>query len=240
MNAKAVPQADVKSRSGRVALLAMAVVGLISVAFAGAAVAAPIAKNGKVNACYRIKGKAKGAMRVVPANKKCRHGERKLAWSVAGPVGPVGSAGTAGSNGSTGATGAQGSTDEAALQAKIAGLTLKLEGLEGTLQGVTGVLQGVTNGDLTGAVGKLSGITGPELTETVGKLTGVSGLQLTETVKQLPVVSSLCTQANGLPTEVNNSLGAALSGLSLGGTIPVLLTLTKPVLTPVTSYTCPS
>ncbi len=239
MNAKAVPQADVKVRPGSIVVLAMALVGLISVAFAGAAVAAPIAKNGKVNACYRVKGKAKGAMRVVPANKKCGHGERKLAWSVAGPpgsagpAGPVGSNGTTGSNGVTGTTGSPGSTNEAALQTKIAGLTLKVEDLEGTLQGVT-------NGDLTGAVAKLQGLTNGELSSTVGKLSGITGPELTETVKQLPVVSSLCTQANSLPTQVNNSLGAALSGLALGGTIPALLSLTKPALTPVTSYTCPS
>jgi hypothetical protein len=223
MKPNAVPQADVKSRFGPLSLcISMAMVGLMSLALAGSAVAASApGKDGKVHACYRVKGKAKGAMRVVPANKKCRRGERKLAWDVAGPSGAAGQTGTGGApgaGGDGGTTGSTGSSGEAALQAKIASLTLKVEGLEG-------ILQGVTNGDLTG---------------TIGKLGGISGLQLTETVKQLPVVSSLCVQASGLPTQVNNSLSTALSGLALGGTIPPLLKLTVPALTPVTAYTCPS
>jgi hypothetical protein len=231
MKAKAVPQADVKARFGLVSVGLLAIVGLMSLALAGTAVAAPaIGKGGRISACYRVKGKGKGAMRVVPANKKCRRGERKLAWNVAGTAGPAGQAGVAGA---TGPAGASGASNEANLQAKIAGLTLKVEGLEG-------LLQGVTNGDLTSTVGKLSGITGPELTETVGKLNGISGPQLTETVGALPVVSSLCAQASSLPTQVNNSLSTALSGLSLGGTIPPLLTLTVPTPTPLTAYTCPS
>ncbi len=201
MNPKAVPQAGLKGKFGL--CLALAVVGLMSVVLAGSAVAAPITKGGQVHACYRVKGKAKGAMRVVPVNKKCRRGEKKLAWSVAGPAGPAGQNGAAGADGTNGSNGAQGSTNEAALQAKVAGLTLKVEGLEG-------ILSGVTNNDLTA------------------------------TVKQLPVVSSLCTQASSIPTQFNNSLGAALSGLSLGGTIPALLSLSVPSLTPVTAYTCPS
>jgi hypothetical protein len=226
MKTNAVPQAprvhDRPTSRSFSLCLPLALVALISLALAGSAVAAPApGQDGKVHACYRVKGKAKGAMRVVPANKKCRRGERKLAWNVAGPsgtAGQTGTSGTPGAGGTSGSAGSTGSSGETALQAKIASLTLKVEGLEG-------ILQGVTNGDLTG---------------TVQKLTGISGLQLTETVNQVPVVKSLCTQANGLPTQVNNSLGSALSGLSLGGTIPPLLKLTVPNLISVTDYTCPS
>jgi hypothetical protein len=206
MNTKAVPQANLKARLGLFSVGLLAIAALVSVAFVGTALAAPIAKNGKVNACYRVKGKAKGAMRVVPANKKCRRGEKKLAWNVAGPAGTAGKAGAEGATGAsgpTGATGPQGSSNEAALQAKIAGLTVQVEGLEGILQGLNNV-------------------------------------GLTAAVKQLPVVSSLCTQASGLPTQINSSLGGAFSGLSLGGTIPPLLSLTVPSLVPITAYTCPS
>jgi hypothetical protein len=216
MNAKAAPQAGLKSKFGLG--VALVVVGLMSALFASSALAAPITKGGQVHACYRVKGKAKGAMRVVPAKKKCRRGEKKLAWSVAGPAGPAGQNGVAGANGANGSNGTQGTAGEAALQAKVAGLTVKVEGLEGLLAGVT--------------TGQLSG--------TVAKLNGITGLQLTETVKQLPVVSYLCTQASSVPTQVNSSLGNVLSGLSLGGTIPALLSLNVPVLTPITSYTCPS
>jgi hypothetical protein len=215
MNPKAVPQAGFKSRFGL--CLSLAVVGVMSVVLTSSAAAAPITKGGQVHACYRVKG----AMRVVPVNKKCRRGEKKLAWSVAGPAGPAGqngAAGADGTNGTNGSNGTQGSAGEAALQAKVAGLTVKVEGLEG-------ILAGVTNGGLTATVAKLDGIT---------------GLQLNETVNQLPVVSSLCAQANSVPTQVNGSLGNVLSGLSLGGTIPALLSLNVPILTPITAYTCPS
>jgi hypothetical protein len=209
MNPKAVPQAGLKGKFGL--SLALAVVGLMSVVFAGSAAAAPITKGGQVHACYRVKGKAKGAMRVVPVNKKCRRGEKKLAWSVAGPVGqqgaagPQGAQGQSGSNGSNGADGSGGTsgTTVAALETKIASLTLEVGNLEG-------ILSGVTNTGLTKAVGAL------------------------------PVVDSLCVQANSIPIQFNNSLGGILSGLSLGGTIPALLSLNVPALTPITSYTCPS
>jgi hypothetical protein len=220
MKAKAAPQAVFKARFG-LSIGLLAIVGLVSVVLASTAVAAPaIGKGGKISACYRVKGKAKGAMRVVPAGKKCRRGERKLAWNAAGTAGQAGVAGPTGNTGSTGAggsAGASGTSNEANLQAKIASLTVKVEGLEG-------LLQGVTTGDLSGVVGKLSGVTGPQLTETVGAL---------------PVVSSLCTEAEALPAKVNG-IGTALGGITLGGLIPVGLALTIPSVTSLTAYTCPS
>jgi hypothetical protein len=200
MKIKAVPPMILKGRFGLLSAGLLVVVALVAIAFAGTAAAAPIARNGKVNACYRVKGKAKGAMRVVPANQKCRRGERKLGWNVAGPVG---AAGKAGARGATGASGPQGPGNEAALQAKIAGLSMQVQALEG-------ILQGLSNSGLAAAV------------------------------KQVPVVSSLCAEAHSLPTEINDSLGDALNGIALGGTIPALLSLTVPSLVPVTSYTCPS
>ena len=141
--------------SGRLALLAsLAVVALLVGALGGTAVAAPIGKGGKVQACYRVKGKTKGAMRVVPSGKKCKKGERKLAWSVTGPAGSAGSdgsrgvTGASGANGPAGPTGPAGPSNEAALQAKIAGLTLKVEGLEA-------ILAGVSNSQLTKTIGAL-------------------------------------------------------------------------------------
>ena len=219
MNYKALPQLGVKGRIGLLALGALAVVGLMSAACAGTAFAAPIAKNGKVNACYKVKGKTKGAMRVVPANKKCKKGERKLAWDVAGSAGasgPAGPKGAAGANGAVGATGATGPAaaattgNEAALQAKVAGLTLKTEGLEE-------VLAGVTNGELTGVVDKLDGITGLELSETVGAL---------------PVVDSLCAQTSTLTGQAN-LLRGVVGGLGLSPALELIGLLTIPTLPPV-------
>ena len=101
MNSKAVTQMEVKTGLGRVSLLlSLVLAGLLSLAFAGIAAGAPVVgKDGKVQACYLVKGKAKGEMRVVPASKKCKRGERRLAWNVAGPQGVVGSQGSAGPQG---------------------------------------------------------------------------------------------------------------------------------------------
>jgi hypothetical protein len=226
MKTKAVPQAGPNRRFGLLSLcLPLALVGLISVVFAGSAIAAPVvAKDGKVSACYRVKGKAKGAMRVVPVNKKCRKGERKLAWSVTGPAGQNGARGPAGDNGSNGATGPSGpagaaaTPNEAALQAKIASLTVKIEGLEG-------ILAGVTNGELTG---------------TIAKLTGITGLELGETVGALPVVDSLCSQASTLTSQAN-LLRSVIGGLGLSPALEVIGLLQIPALPAVlTAYTCPA
>lgn len=217
MNPKAVPQAGLKSKFGL--CLALVAVGLMSAVLTSSAVGAPITKGGQVHACYRVKGKAKGAMRVVPAKKKCRRGEKKLAWSVAGPAGSAGQNGGSGgdgTSGSNGSNGAQGSAGEAALQAKIAGLTVKLEGLEG-------ILGGVTNGDLIGTVAKLNGIT---------------GLQLNEAVGTVPVVGSLCTQTSAVTSQAN-LLRGTIGGLALSPTLEAIGLLQIPTLpTALPAFAC--
>jgi hypothetical protein len=202
MNPKAVPQADVKARFGLVSVGLLAIVGLMSLALAStAAAAAPIGKGGKISACYRVKGKAKGAMRVVPAKKSCRHGERKLAWSVAGPPGSSGSNGAPGGQGQSGANGAQGQpgsdgasgTGEAGLETKIANLTVKISSLEG-------VLDGVSNTDLTETIDDLPLVK----TSLAGLLPKVEGLEdeLDPIASSLPSlesnVSSLTTDVKGV------------------------------------------
>ena len=214
MNPKAVPQQEVKTGLGRVSLLLFALVGLLSVALAGTALAAPApGANGQVSACYRLKGKAKGAMRVVPAGKKCKKGERKLAWSVTGPPGAAHR--RPGRSGSAGRGGCERDqrerrharrpgTASLALETKIASLTLQVESLEG-------ILAGVTNSGLTQAV------------------------------KAVPQVGALCTQATSL-TSQSNQLGTALGGLSLNGILTGLggLLNIPAVPTALPAFTCPS
>ncbi len=66
----------------------------VVLAAGGFAVAAIPDKSGKVNACYR---KKTGTLRVVSSSRKrCRRGERKLAWSQKGPPGPTGPKGASG------------------------------------------------------------------------------------------------------------------------------------------------
>ena len=197
MNPNAVPQAVVKAGARRAApLLSLAVVGLLLGALGATAIAAPVGKGGTVQACYKVKGKAKGAMRVVPSGKKCRRGERKLAWNAVGTPGPAGAKGANGANGSNGATGPTGPAgpgNEAALQAKIAGLTVKIEALEGVLQGVTNL----------------------QLTETVGALPVVDSL--------CTQAAAVPGQINAVGTALG---GLTLGGLIPGGLVLTIPSLT--------------
>jgi hypothetical protein len=202
-----------KTGLGRTSLMLLALVGLLSVALASTAVAAPApGANGQVSACYRVKGKAKGAMRVVPAGKKCKKGERKLAWSVTGPPGAQGATGAQGGQGAQGPSGSNGTdgsngtpaTGVVALETKVASLTLEVANLEGILDGVTNV-------------------------------------GLTEAVKAVPQVGALCTQATSL-TSQSNLLGAAMGGLSLNGILTGLGGLLNIPALPAAlpAFTCPS
>lgn len=161
-----------------------------------------VGRDGKIHACYRVKGKPKGALRVVQsARTRCRRGERKAAWSVAGSSGIVnqGSQGAQGPAGSSGSAGA----DEAALKAQIGALASRVETLEG-------ILQGITNGDLSGMLATLDGVTNPQLLNAIGSVA------LTEEV---------CAQTEELTGQSNALLGFidaldALNVLSLPAALP--------------------
>jgi hypothetical protein len=150
MKTSAVPQGG--TRLGLVAVAALAGAVLLATLFASpASAAAPVGKDGKIHACYRVKGKQKGALRVVAGNR-CRRGERKVAWIAAGSVGTQGQPGPRGGSGPQGPAGPPGQgADPAVLEARIAALTLKVEGLEG-------LLAGITRNDLLGAIGGLASL----------------------------------------------------------------------------------
>ncbi len=114
---------------------------------ASAGVKPPIGRDGKIHACYRVKGKPRGALRVVRSSRaRCLRGERKVAWVAAGAVG------TAGFNGSTGAQGEQGSTGGAGTQGaavstlaeQVKSLSARIDGLESTLTGVCAQSEALT------------------------------------------------------------------------------------------------
>jgi hypothetical protein len=211
---------EAKTGLGRVSLL-LALIGLLSLALTTSALAAPaIGAGGQIGACYKSKGKAKGAMRVVPAGKKCRRGERKLAWSVAGPQGAPGAQGSAGSQGpagtpgTPGASGADGAngvpgTAVLGLETQVASLTLQVEALEN-------ILNGVTNNDLTGVLDTLDGLTNAELLGAVGAV---------------PVLKTVCGQVSGLVSQ-SNLLGGSVGSLvtTLTGTLlgPIFGTVDPP------------
>lgn len=243
----AVSNVPVKPLTRWIALSAAA--ALLLTAFGGSASAKPIGKGGSIQACYKVKGKPKGSIRVVPTGKKCKRGERKLVWSMASAAGQPGAAGAqgaagsqgtsgagggSGAGGANGANGADGSAATTTLETKVASLSLKLDSLEG-------VLDGVTNGDLTGALDTLDGVTNGELVGALGKLEGIGGGELDEVVGGLPVLNTICPQTKAV-TEQANKLGTALGGFSLNGILTnlggVLTPPTAP--TPLAIPTCPS
>jgi hypothetical protein len=175
-----------------------------------------VGKNGEVYACYKSKGKRKGAVRLVAKNGHCRKGEKKVSWSVTGPSGENGSSGESGSSGEGGAGGETGAAGKQTLEKQVQSLTSKVTSLES-------VLKGVTNTELLGALGKLQ---------------GVSGAQLQETVASLTKVNALCSQTSKL-TSQSNALGEALGGLELVTALPVTLKTIAPIPNPLSSFACP-
>lgn len=197
-----------------VTLLAAAVLCLALAADAGAT--RLVGKDGKVHACYKAKGKSKGAVRLVPKKAHCRRGEKKISWNAAGPAGEAGRSGENGAAGEGGPAGERGATLPA-LEQRITALTDKVTELEG-------VLKGITNTELLGALSKLQGI---------------SPTQLQEAVSSVAKVTALCSQTSQL-TGQSNALGGAIGGLNLIGALPgVELEKTVPIPTPLSSFACP-
>lgn len=216
MNGIAVTQVNVKALI--VSLVGAAILLFALVGTAGAA--SPVGKDGKIHACYRVKGKPKGSLRIVPAKqKRCKRGERKVSWSASSTTGMPGVNGTTGTtaggrSGSSGTNGTNGT--EAALKSQIAALNLKLEGLEG-------ILSGLTNNKLLGAVDAVKGLTNSDLTEAV---------------QAVPVVEQLCTQSSDLTEQANLLTKGLTEEVSLGGVLPVGLLLNLPTISELNGFTC--
>src|ERR1044071_7808647 len=84
----------------RVAIAVLVGALLFGVAAESAGAAGIVGRDGKVYACYRTKGKAKGTVRLVAKKKKCRKGEKKISWNATGPAGVAGENGSGGEPGS--------------------------------------------------------------------------------------------------------------------------------------------
>jgi hypothetical protein len=176
------------------------------------AAAAPIGADGVVHACYKAKGKPKGALRVVKAGKKCKakKGEKAIAWTV------FGSSGTSGTQGDTGTTGDPG-TDSASKQDLLTLLGL-IQGQSALIDQLTGQLGalGVDVDSLTSQLDAL-GLDLDSLTGDVdglqGILSGVTNAELTSAIDNVPVVSALCSQVSDI-TDQSDALRGALSVIS--------------------------
>jgi hypothetical protein len=166
------------TRRARALPLLVALAALSLLLSAGPASAAPfVAKDGKIHACLKAKGKGKGTLRVVRNGKvKCPKKWRKVAWYAAGVPGPQGAPGPRGQTGATGATGPAGAPGAPGrnenlvlneLEDKVSELLTKIKGLEGALAGIAGTqailcqqAQALTNqgNALRGVIGGLSAI----------------------------------------------------------------------------------
>jgi hypothetical protein len=209
MNSNAASQFGVKAGFLLSALAAaMLLVGLCGTSYA----ASPVSKDGTIHACYKVKGKPKGTLRVVGAQKPCKRGERKVVWNATGSSGASGTNGQAGSGGASGGSGQSGSNGtngtEAALKSQIVSLALKVESLEGILNGVLPKLQGT--------LATLNGLNNTDLLGAVDVAKILTNEDPTEALNDLPVVKSLCT-GTSTATEGVNKLQVGVTGLTVLG-----------------------
>ena len=193
----------------------LALCGFVLFTSTPASAAGIVARDGKIHACYKAKGKGKGTLRVVRnAKAKCPKKWKKVSWYASGPAGSQGAAGSPGANGETGTNGSSGlpgttgTVTVKALEDKISELLTKVQSLET-------ILSGLDNQQLKEAI---------------------AGIAKTEALEA--AVGSLCTQAGAL-TEQSNELGSALGALNT--TLKTLIALFTPVSlpAPLPSYSCP-
>jgi hypothetical protein len=174
-----------------------------------------VAKDGKIHACYKAKGKGKGTLRVVRnAKVKCPKKWKKASWYASGPAGPQGESGANGANGESGTNGSNGQPGTNATATVVQGLEDKVTELLTKVQSLESILNGINNTQLKEAI---------------------AGIAKTEALEA--AVGSLCTQASAL-TSKSGELGTALGGLKT-----VLDTLTVMALpsipTALSPYSCP-
>jgi hypothetical protein len=148
---------------------------------ATASAASPVAKDGKIHACYKAKGKGKGTMRLVRNGKvRCPKKWRKVAWYAAGQGGSAGQPGAAGANGPQGPQGERGLPGTAG-NVVVEDLEKQVKELLTKVQSLEAILDGVTNAELLNAIGLA------------------------------PVVGALCEQTedlNGQTTALGTTLGS--------------------------------
>jgi hypothetical protein len=182
-----------------------------------ASAAGIIAKDGKIHACYKAKGKGKGTLRVVRSAKvKCPKRWKKVAWYASGPSGPQGAAGSPGGNGETGTNGGSGLPGTTG--------TVTVKGLEDKLTELLTKVQSLET--------MLKGIDNTQLKEAIASVANVKALEST--------VATLCTQSSALTSQAN-ALESALGGLSLNTALTMLGgVLNVPTLPgPLSSFSCP-
>lgn len=102
---------------------------------AGPAAAQPlIARDGKIHACYKFKGKRKGLLRVVHGRRvRCPKRWKKVSWYAGrrrGPAGPVGPQGPPGPVGERGPAGVTAAVSVEGLENQVSELLARVQKLE--------------------------------------------------------------------------------------------------------------
>src|ERR1700750_541848 len=140
-----MPSQRRRARAGRSAplLFLLALCAFVLFTSSTASAASPIARDGKIHACYKAKGKGKGTLRVVRNGKvKCPKRWKKVAWYASGVPGAPGEAGAPGSpgeggaNGGSGQPGTTGTVVVKQLEDKVTELLTKVKSLEAILSGI--------------------------------------------------------------------------------------------------------
>lgn len=128
------------------AVVLVAVVALMFTATNRAAATPLVGKDGKIHACYKVKGKAQGTLRVVRSAKaRCPRKWKKVAWNASGPGGSSGFQGEAGAPGPSGQNGPRGESGPPGtagnvvvkgLEEKVTELLARVQSLESVLGAV--------------------------------------------------------------------------------------------------------
>jgi hypothetical protein len=197
------------------AVLLPALCAIVVLTSAPASAAGLVGKDGKIHACYKVQGKAKGSLRVVRSAKaKCPKKWKKVSWYASGPAGPQGASGSPGANGETGTNGSNGLPGTPATATVVKGLEDKVTELLNKVTSLETILNGINNQQLKEAI---------------------AGIAKTEVLEA--AVGSLCTQATAL-TSKSGELGTALGGLStILDTLTVMALPSIPTALP--PFSCP-
>lgn len=183
-----------------------------------ASAASIVAKDGRIHACYKAKGKGKGTLRVVRSAKaKCPKRWKKVSWYASGPAGPRGASGNNGAPGETGTNGSNGTAGTPATATVVKQLEGKVTELLNKVASLETILNGVSN---------------QQLKEAIASIADVKALEA--------AVGSLCSQSSMLTSQLN-SVESALGGLKLNAALTTLGGLLEvPTLPgPLSSFSCP-
>lgn len=164
------------------------------------AAAFPVAKDGKIHACYKAKGRGRGTLRLVRnAKVRCPKKWKKTAWYARAPIPApetVAPPGPQGPQGEKGLPGTAGNVAVEGLEDKVTELLNRVESLEA-------ILNGVTNAELLAAIANTKTLC-TQVSALTGQLNSVEealgGLKLNAVLTTLGGVLEIPTLPGPLPS----------------------------------------